>query len=485
MQRLEKAVRLLFRKLELGKKLFGGHSSVKKHLEQLHPGQNSEALLEEYFCKKVARSLIICLVGILLGTMVFISNIMKDTLKEGYLPRGDYGEDVAEWELTATLSGEGEMTDAMPETKQFSVEVSARELTEEECKELLAEFLDRLPELILQGGKEANASLDRGMKGQQSSALDQGMEEQQSSALDQGMEEQQTAALQRVTEDLNLTEQYESYPFVVEWRSDRPEVLTSTGTVFTVERAEPVTLHARITYGNRSWDESLDVVVIPKVISAEEQFAQELDALLAESEQSGREDDRWYLPESFQGKEITWETERDNTPLVLILGSFGVALLIFVIADKDLYDELLEKRKAHKARYPDLVAKLTLYLGAGLTVRAAFQRMAGEYEAEIGYVCRQLQAGVSESTAYEQLGKRTGVQEYIRLSTLLTQNLKKGNSDLLKRLREEVNRAENEKVQTCKKLAEEASTKLLVPMVLFLVVVMVMVMLPAFLSVEM
>jgi Flp pilus assembly protein TadB len=131
------------------------------------------------------------------------------------------------------------------------------------------------------------------------------------------------------------------------------------------------------------------------------------------------------------------------------------------------------------------VAKLTLYLGAGLTVRSAFQRMAGEYEAEIGFVCRQLQAGISEATAYEQLGKRTGVQEYIRLSTLLTQNLKKGNGDLLKRLREETKRAENEKIQTCKKLAEEASTKLLVPMVLFLVVVMVMVMLPAFLSVEM
>ena len=94
MQMLEKQMRLLFRKLELGKKLSGGHSSVKKHLEQLYAGQNSEALLEEYFCKKVARSLIICLVGILLGTMVFISNIMKDTLKEGYLPRGDYGVDV-------------------------------------------------------------------------------------------------------------------------------------------------------------------------------------------------------------------------------------------------------------------------------------------------------------------------------------------------------------------------------------------------------
>lgn len=477
MQMLEKSVRLLFRKLELGKKLSGGHSSVKKHLEQLHPGQNSEALLEEYFCKKITRSLVICLVGVLLGTMVYISNVMKDTLKEGYLPRGDYGEDAAEWKLTASISGDGGVNRATAEERQFSVEVSARELTEEECKEVLAEFLDRLPELILQKSD--------GDEGERDPDLERSLEEQQSSLLDRGMEEQQSSALQRVTEDLNLTEQYESYPFMVEWKSERPEVLTSTGTVFSVEKAETVTLQARITYGNRSWDETLDVVVIPKVLSAEELFAQEMEALLAESEQSGREEERWYLPESFQGQAITWQSERDNTPLVMIFGAFGVALLVFVMADKDLYDELLEKRKAHKARYPDLVAKLTLYLGAGLTVRAAFQRLAGEYEAEIGYVCRQLQAGVFEAAAYEQLGKRTGVQEYIRLSTLLTQNLKKGNGDLLKRLREEINRAENEKLQTCKKLAEEASTKLLVPMVLFLVVVMVMVMLPAFLSVEM
>ena len=452
MEILEKIVLLLFRKLELGRKLYAGNSAVKKHLEQLHPGQNSEALLEEYFCKKAVRSLIVCLAGMLLGAAVHISAAMRNTLKEGYLPRGDYGEDVTRWELMAKISDKEGASHVTWGEKRFSVDVSPRALTDEECKELLADFLDGLPQWILQGSQE--------MAGKQNLSLD------------------------KVTEDLNLVDRYGEYPFVVEWRSDRPEVLASTGTVFGVEKAEPVTLRALITYDNRSWDESLDVVVVPKELSAEEQFGRGLETLLRESEQNDRKGDRWYLPESFQGQEITWQMERQSTAVLLIFGSFGAALLIFVMADKDLYDELLEKRKAHKARYPDLVAKLTLYLGAGLTVRSAFQRMAGEYEAEIGFVCRQLQAGISEATAYEQLGKRTGVQEYIRLSTLLTQNLKKGSGDLLKRLREETKRAENEKIQTCKKLAEEASTKLLVPMVLFLVVVMVMVMLPAFLSVE-
>ena len=89
---------------------------------------------------------------------------------------------------------------------------------------------------------------------------------------------------------------------------------------------------------------------------------------------------------------------------------------------------------------------------------------------------------MSEGAAYEHFGKRTGQQEYIRLSTLLMQNLKRGNSALLDRLREEADKAAEEKLRRTKRLGEEAGTKLLVPMALMLAVVMVMIMVPAFLS---
>ena len=47
--------------------------------------------------------------------------------------------------------------------------------------------------------------------------------------------------------------------------------------------------------------------------------------------------------------------------------------------------------------------------------------------------------GVPEGgSIYENFGKRTGVREYVRLSTFLTQNLKKGSSTLLQQLKEEV-----------------------------------------------
>ena len=100
---------------------------------------------------------------------------------------------------------------------------------------------------------------------------------------------------------------------------------------------------------------------------------------------------------------------------------------------------------------------------------------------EIRYTCRELQAGVSEGLAYEHLGKRTGLQEYVRLCTLLTQNLKKGNGTLLLRLKEEAARASTERIAAVKK-SGEAGTKLLVPMVMMLAVVMLIIMIPAFMT---
>ena len=96
------------------------------------------------------------------------------------------------------------------------------------------------------------------------------------------------------------------------------------------------------------------------------------------------------------------------------------------------------------------------------------------------YTCRELRSGVSEGRSYEHFGRRTGLQEYVRLSTLLMQNLKRGNSALLERLREEADKAWEEQLQQGRRMGEEAGTKLLVPMVMMLAVVMVMIMVPAF-----
>ena len=101
---------------------------------------------------------------------------------------------------------------------------------------------------------------------------------------------------------------------------------------------------------------------------------------------------------------------------------------------------------------------------------------------EVTRCVRELSGGMSEALVYERLGIRCGAQSYVRLCTLLTQNLKRGNSELLTLLTEEASKASQERMDHARKAGEEAGTKLLLPMMLLLGVVMVIIMIPAYMS---
>lgn len=165
--------------------------------------------------------------------------------------------------------------------------------------------------------------------------------------------------------------------------------------------------------------------------------------------------------------------------LYLWLLGVGASLAVFFFMDKDLRDQVQRRREKLRLGYPDLVHKLALYLVAGMSIRSAFGQIGAENEMA-GYAHREMQSGLSEQTAYEHFGKRAGVREYVKLSTLLCQNLKKGNRTLLSRLEEEAILSEEARLQSGRKLGEEAETKLLIPMVMLLAMIMLMIMIPAF-----
>ena len=173
------------------------------------------------------------------------------------------------------------------------------------------------------------------------------------------------------------------------------------------------------------------------------------------------------------------EQDAENPGGILLGLSVAASAGIFFLMDKDLADQVKKRKEALQLAYPDLVHRLALLLVAGLTIRGAFEKLGKDNELA-KYTNHEIQTGQSEQAAYEHFGKRAGVREYVKLSTLLCQNLKKGNSTLLARLEEEAVIAAESRIQSGKKLGEEAGTKLLVPMVMLLGVVMVMIMVPAF-----
>lgn len=419
---------------------------VEKDLRSLYPGVGKEHLKTDYYIRKISLSLAVLFVGTLMGMLVKYNSLNSILLnEEGEILRGNYKEGSMEVQLKTDSGEKGE--------EIFWVEVAPMQLTEEEINYLFDELSERLPEYILG----------------------------------------ENQSLEEVNSDLVLRESYGDYPFLTEWKSNNLSVVGNTGRVYVADNPVSVELTAKITYGETVREVVLPLQVVQKELSPEEKTHAELEELLLASEYGSRKEEIWRLPDNWHGENVVWQQEVDDYSVVVWILAIVTTVSVFMVSDQDLHKRLEQRKKLMKRDYPDIVHKMVLYVGAGMTTRGAFQKIAGDYQQknkgdphpayeEMLYACRELRSGVSEGVVYEHFGKRTGLQEYVRLGTLLTQNLKKGNSTLLERLKEEAYRAGEEKLLSCRRLGEEAGTKLLVPMVLMLVVVMIMIMIPAFSS---
>ncbi len=420
---------------------------VRADLERLYPDKDQEQLQRNYYAEKLEKSLLVILGGSVLAIFLALRTAGERSLEPGNaLRRGAVLDEAGEVTLEAVLDGGKE---------RFSLWVEPVQLCAEEAESCYREFCEKLPELIAG----------------------------------------ENASLLEVNQKLDLLEKYAGYPFDVEWRSHNMDRVTSAGTVRLTHEATEVRLQAKVSYGETEWQQEVTVRLLPEELTFQERRNRELAEELLAAEEEDRTKEYWVLPERVQGMPVKWRRAVQDNSLILWIGALLAGVLVYRMSDRDLHDRLEKQRIHMKREYSDVVHKLALYLGAGMTLQGAFGKIAAEYERkkinggprsptyeEMLYTCRELKAGISESEAYEHFGRRTGLQEYIRLGTLMTQNLKKGSSSLLPRLHEEAGMAQSEQLKMGRKLGEEASTKLLLPMVMMLGVVMVIVMLPAFSS---
>lgn len=418
---------------------------VESELALLHPGERVECVKTDYFVKKISLFLAVLAAGLILGLLAKISAVGKSRVGEGgVVSRGSYEEGEREVRLK---------TDIGKDKMSFVIPVYPRTLTAEETAALSETFFENVEALILNDNED----------------------------------------LRHIRSDLSLEEGYEGFPFEVEWESSRAEILDCGGRVGEVEEPVRVSLRVSLRYQDFRKAKELEAVVLPACLTPEEQEYLEMQDYLLAGEESSRREEEWILPGEWKGNAVSWSFEIKDYSTWIWAAAPAVALLIYLAFDRDLKKTLEKKQNELSREYPGLVHKLALYVGAGMTIRGAFQKIGGDYEKkvkkglktkpgceEVLYTCRELLAGVAEGAAYEHFGKRTGLREYIRLAALLGQNLKRGSGTLLERLREEAEKSLEESLLRAKKLGEEAGTKLLAPMVLMLAIIMVMIMVPAF-----
>ena len=294
-----------------------------------------------------------------------------------------------------------------------------------------------------------------------------------------------------VTKNLILPESVPEYDATIRWNSKQTELIEEDGSVHrdTVKEATAVELTAKIIMGSEKKEKEYVVTVLPyEKGSTEEKLAVARDYLV-EKEQNSRLEDSVVFPAWIDDVEILEEREAGNSQWLLLLLPITI---ICVIAGKkkEVEKEKKEQERALLAAYPNLVTKFTMYIGAGMTIRTAWEQLAKEYEAPIQSdlgkaICQtvaELHMGKSEEAAYEKFGEQIGLRPYKRFAAILVGQSSRGGGGMKEALRREVQEAWELQKEEVKRMGNEAETKLIIPMLGMMIIVFSIVVIPAFFS---
>lgn len=299
-----------------------------------------------------------------------------------------------------------------------------------------------------------------------------------------------------VTEDLQFLTNIEGYPFTNEWTSNNYNVIQRNGEINSeIDNLEGqvVMIQVKSTYYEYEQLFQYQLCVYPKVQSEEESSTEKLQDIIRIINVEGQEDKYIILPDEYEDQIVLWSYQTESTNYILFILTIVASSCIYMQRKNSLLDALKKREEQMTFDYGMLINQLVLYLGAGMTMRKSFTKIANDYHEsgkdppryiyeEIYNLFYELESGVSESEAYENLGKRCNNRLYLKFGTLLSQNVRKGSGELIYTLKSELIQAQEERKAYIRIKAEQATTKLLVPMIMMLGIVMIIIIVPAFLS---
>lgn len=303
--------------------------------------------------------------------------------------------------------------------------------------------------------------------------------------------------LDRVTYKLNLMSEAPGTGVKISWNWDRPELLERDGTVCQSVLSEEtiVILTAELRCQGLLEQLQIPVKLVPEELPPGEQAKRSLERELSERAAETSEETRVTLPEVWAGEQVHFTVKSQDK---LWIVPFLVSAVLFVLPFREKEEERKrqqERKEELLLQYPDFVRRFVILLGAGMNLFAVWQKLAEEYEMrlkqggrqeplyeEVRVTVQELRNGELERNAYAAFGRRSGLVPYQRFASILVQNLKLGADQVLELLDYEAGQAMEERKAKARKRGEEMSTKLLLPMSVQLLLILLVVILPAFFS---
>lgn len=200
------------------------------------------------------------------------------------------------------------------------------------------------------------------------------------------------------------------------------------------------------------------------------------------------------LPTSISSGSVSFRIPHDNNDFIFLLLSIFFSIILYFLVSRETSTLLKSRNNQMLEDYPEIISKLLLLSNAGLTITNSLKKIVDDYRhttnfvskyayEEISITLNSLSNGKQESSAYSQFGKRCGLMPYIKLGTLLEQSIHKGSKELSFHLNNEVRNAfENHKSHILSK-SKRAETKLLLPMVIILIIIMALIIVPSFMTI--
>ncbi|MCL2253031.1 MAG: hypothetical protein FWC09_01180 [Lachnospiraceae bacterium] len=437
---------------------------IDKYVGNLNPGENRNRIVEEYYIEKIRISYLFILIGNILALSVSFYLSQNNHLNNDLVIHKNTWEQ-GSYNLDLMAADE-------ENNREITIVVEPISLDEDEVIRMAQEMIAALKTVIL----NQNKSLDR------------------------------------VEMPLNLVTELAGYPFKIKWESDKPYILRASGMINnqdSVLTAEDVVITAHLTYQDKwteyRFSEDFFVRIQPYVEVTDDGWLKTVTENIMANQKSSAYNESFSLPSKINGADIIWRQKQSREGLYLWLIIMMAAILVFVSGDYDLGKKVAFRNRQIDHDYSELIRKLALYLGAGMTLRGAWKRIAWDYKKtqktskksgsqgikfqyskkkflyeEMLFSVHELENGISEREVYERFAKRVGLAKYRKLMGLLSNHLQKGNKNILQVLREEIELDFEDRKKKARTIGEEMNTKLLLPMMLMLLIVMIIIMIPAF-----
>lgn len=423
----------------------------KEALNALHLERDQERTHLLYWCKKTSLVLMVVALFTLLSLFYEITSQNQGELFGGhFLRRPGIGEDQKKVELRVGVKGkEGQYEE------ELQVPVGEQRESSKAILEKLQKAKERLPKLIC----GSNVSVDE------------------------------------IEETVELVDSIPGTRIRVTWNLTEQSLVNTDGTLENKElppEGAVALLYATLSYYEHEIEVPVYLHVMPAKISEQESLRQKIRETIGKAEESTREKTVLELPVEVDGTSLRYQEKERKSSASLFGFAVIVAVLLYFLSDEDLAKKMKEREVEVLVDYPEIVNKFVLLLGAGMTMKHAWETIVKEYlekkrmggrtryaYEEMCITYNEISNSALETKAYEEFGKRMKALPYLRFATLLSQNLKKGSGGLLDLLEYEAMEAFSERKQLAKRQGEEASTKLLLPMGMMLLIVLVIIMVPA------